>query len=224
MIKTIVILSVTLAVSLQQGVVEEPAAMEAVTKQVAVVAARPVDYGTVFADDCFIGDSITGGLSYYGLLREDQVISHLGFTLLKAVGELDWVRKNQPSDIYLLFGSNDLGPNVTNESFIKNYRALIAALREAAPQSRIYAQSVMPVTAKEANSRPHLSAARLDVLNRELYQMTLEEKVNYVNIRKVLQIHADEYLYEPDGVHFRAVFDRYWLDYLIEQTKKAREE
>jgi hypothetical protein len=220
MLKTIVVLSVALAASLQQGVVEEPAALGAVTEQIAVIAARPVDYGTVFAKDYFIGDSITGGLSYYGLLREEQVVSHLGFTLLKAVGELERVRENQPENIYLLFGSNDLGPNVTNESFINNYRLLIAALREAAPQVRIYAQSVMPVTASEAKSRPYLSAARLDDLNRELYQMTLEEKINYVNIRKVLQIHPDENLYEPDGVHFRSAFDRYWLDYLAEQTKK----
>lgn len=220
MLKTIVVLGVAMAVSLQQGVTEEPAAMTAVTEQVAVVAARPPDYGTIFARDCFMGDSITGGLSYYGLLREEQVISRLGMTLKKAAGELDWVRENQPENIFLLFGSNDLGPNVTNESFITDYRAMIAALRAAAPKARIYAQSVMPVTAREAGNRPHLSASRMDELNRELYQMTLEEKVNYVNIRKVLQLHEDETLYEPDGLHFRSAFDRYWLDYLIEQTKR----
>ncbi|MDR1069643.1 MAG: GDSL-type esterase/lipase family protein [Gracilibacteraceae bacterium] len=219
MLKTIVILSVALATTLQQGVTDDPAVMGAVTEQVAVVAARPVDYGTVFARDCFMGDSITSGLSYYGLLKEEQVISHLGFTLKKAAGELDWVRENQPENVFLLFGSNDLGPYVTNESFISDYRAMIAALRDAAPEARIFAQSVIPVTAKEAVSRPYLSASRMDELNRELYQMTLEEKVNYLNIRKVLQLHADENLYEPDGLHFRSVFDRYWLDYLIDETK-----
>ncbi|MDR1605252.1 MAG: GDSL-type esterase/lipase family protein [Gracilibacteraceae bacterium] len=224
MLKSIVVLSIALAASLQQGIVEEPAVMDAVSEQIAVVAARPVDYGTVFARDCFIGDSITGGLSYYGLLREEQVISHLGFTLGKAATELDWVRENQPENIYLLFGANDLGPNVSDETFVENYRALITALHAAAPQARIFAQSVMPVTTREAKSRPYLSAGRLDELNRSLYQMTLEEEANYVNIRKVLQIHADEDLYEPDGLHFRSLFDRYWLDYLMEQTKKNRED
>ncbi|MDR1961004.1 MAG: GDSL-type esterase/lipase family protein [Gracilibacteraceae bacterium] len=220
MLKTIVVLSVALASSLQQGIVEQPAVIGAMSEQIEIVATRPVDYGTVFARDCFMGDSITGGLSYYGFLREEQVISRLGFTLKKAAEELEWVRDNQPENIYLLFGANDLGPGVANESFLADYRAMIVALREAAPQAKIYAQSVMPVTPEEALARPHLSAGRMDELNRELYQLTLEEKINYVNIRKVLQIHADEYLYEPDGVHFRSAFDRYWLDYLIEQTKK----
>lgn len=139
----------------------------------------PVPEGTAqpdsYLDDAvFIGDSLTTGLSLYGLLPEDQVLADTGInpqtiltrecisqdgmdkTVLDAAASLD------PGKIYIMLGANGVA-FLNFEDIVDWYGQLIDGLKAEHPETEIYVQSILPVTREKEDET--LNNERITELN-----------------------------------------------------------
>lgn len=176
------------------------------------------DYKSIFNGDVFVGDSISDGLAYYDFIDSSNVIAKLGFTLLKAENEVDKIASLKPKNIYILFGANDMDAKLSSEMFTQRYEKLIKGIKAKSPNSKIYVQSILPVSDKAVKSKPYLNSARINEFNNALKKMAKKENINYVNIASVFK-DSNTDLHEGDGIHFKYQFYILWLNYLADNTK-----
>jgi lysophospholipase L1-like esterase len=176
------------------------------------------DYKSIFNGDVFVGDSISDGLAYYDFINSSNVIAKLGCNLLKADNEVDKIASLKPKNIYILFGANDMDAKLSSEMFTQRYEKLIKDIKAKSPNSKIYIQSILPVSDKAVKSKPHLNSARINEFNNALKKMAEKEDINYVNIASVLK-NTNTDLHEGDGIHFKYQFYILWLNYLADNTK-----
>lgn len=164
----------------------------------------------------FIGDSITEGISAYGLLDETNVLAVKGCTILKAEKEIDTIVKRNPDKIYILLGSNDLLYGMDSKKFSSEYVEFIHHIKDKLPDSKIYIQSIFPVSKDVENEKPMLSNSRIDEFNTELKSMADQQGISYINVEKLLKddmgiINED---YTSDGIHVKYKVYSIWLDYV----------
>lgn len=148
-----------------------------------------------FDDAVFVGDSITHGLAFYGLLDSQQVVAgesvNLETALYKtpytnsegqAVSVFDAVKAQSPKKIYVMLGTNGI-EWTDKEKLASMYESLIVKLKEAAPDAIIYIQSVLPVT-KELNDNVNrdLTNEKINAFNDLLLELAQKEQVYYLNV------------------------------------------
>lgn len=162
----------------------------------------------------FIGDSITEGISAYGLLNDKNVLAVKGLTVLKAEKEIDTIAKRNPERIYILLGSNDLLYGMDSEKFSSEYIEFIQHIKDKLPDSKIYIQSIFPVSKDIESKKPMLSNSRIDEFNTRLKSMAKEQKINYINISEFLKDNSGimNKDYTSDGIHVKYKFYSIWLD------------
>jgi hypothetical protein len=164
----------------------------------------------------FIGDSITEGISAYGFLNGVNVLGVKGLTILKAEKEIDTIVKRNPDKIYILLGSNDLLYGMDSKKFSSEYIDFIKHIKDKLPESKIYIQSIFPVSKDVENEKPMLSNSRIDEFNSELKSMADQQGISYINVEKLLKddkgiINKD---YTSDGIHIKYKVYSIWLDYV----------
>ncbi|HIQ58503.1 MAG TPA: hypothetical protein IAB22_03555 [Candidatus Merdivicinus intestinavium] len=192
-------------------------------------AAQPESY---FDDAVFIGDSLTTGLSLYGLLPEEQVLADTGInpqTILtrECISQdgtdktvLDAAAALSPAKIYIMLGANGVA-FLNFEDIVDWYGQLIDGLREEHPDSEIYVQSVLPVTREREDDT--LNNARITELNGLLQEMAADKGVFYLSVNEAI---ADEEGFLPtdlsaDGMHFGTTVYEEWLQYLLCHTAEG---
>lgn len=177
----------------------------------------PIDYVyKYYYDDLFIGDSIFTGLHLYGILSADNVAAEKGFTPSGAHYNtlsdydgtaVDYAGYIKPKHINIMLGSNGLGPNVSIPNMIKDYKELIAALKEITPNSKICVISVPPITKdSSAAEAAGITKEMIDDTNKQLKKMCTEINVSYFDLNTHLSddkgYFKEEYA-EVDGLHFK---------------------
>ena len=171
------------------------------------------DYKEIFKDSLFIGDSITDSLSGYEMLNDRNIIAKLGLTASKAKNEIGNVECGNFSDIYILFGMNDILMGIDKQRFVQDYIDLINIIRKKLPNANIYVQSILPVSSNVQNKKTLLTNLRIEEFNNGLIRMCEDENINYINLRSLLE--GKEDLREPDGIHPKYAFYGQWLSYLV---------
>lgn len=184
-----------------------------------------------FDDAVFIGDSVSSGLSYYGIFPEEQVLADTSvnfesvlyktpFTDLNGnyVTTYEAVSCRNPGKIYIMLGANGI-EWLDLDRLMSNYETLITKLQEIAPNAVIFAQSVTPVTRSlDQDPDRDLTNEKIDAFNEALYELCGELEVYYLNVAEDFK---DDEGYLPDeaspfdGLHFtRDYYQSVWLEYL----------
>ena len=175
------------------------------------------NYKVLFNEDLFVGDSLTDSLSFYEILEDKNVIAKLGLTLIGGKKELDNIVEANPSNIYLMFGMNDILRKIDGKQFADEYAEFIQSIQEKLPNSNIYVQSIPPVLSHVKKKKPLLSNENIDKFNEALITMCKEENVNFLDLRPIFS--ENENLIEPDGIHLKYKFYNLWLNYIIDNVK-----
>ena len=178
-------------------------------------------------DAVFIGDSLTYGLSAYEILPKEQVLASTGInpqTILSTacieteagtLTVLDALAQKTPGKIYIMLGANGVG-FLPKETVIDFYGQLIDGIRALFPETPIYLESILPVTA-EKSSDPKYANTKIDEYNAAIEALAAEKEIYYVYVAEALK---DEYGNLPsglsaDGMHFGKTTYQVWLDYLL---------
>ncbi|MCE5195945.1 MAG: GDSL-type esterase/lipase family protein [Negativicutes bacterium] len=169
----------------------------------------------IFQTTAFIGDSITEGLQILPPFDTVAIMAGRGLTLLQATENLaDWQAGN-PAAIFILLGINDMNyTSVDAAVYCSRYNDLLDALTQYYPDSTLYVQSILPVTADYASTL--INNERITEFNNALKKLCAEKKITYIDISLPFCL-ADGSLnpeMSPDGLHL--YFRQYgvWLGLL----------
>ncbi|MDR2606001.1 MAG: S-layer homology domain-containing protein, partial [Oscillospiraceae bacterium] len=123
----------------------------------------------------FIGDSLTHGLYLYGKMRDPDYFFSTGMSVFKATAgkfsapdgtELtlsDMLSAKSYSEIYLMFGINELGANVGD--FTEAYGTIIDKVAELNPDAEIFIQSVLPISEAKHKSADIFTIDKITTFN-----------------------------------------------------------
>ena len=186
---------------------------------------------SIFCTASFLGDSLTQGMQIY-----DTGLPEAMFCAYKGVGPnavvngtsckradgvkevpMDALAAQQPTELYVLLGTNVLNRDGDYSSFLTYYRLMLDMLTQSLPNTTIYVQSVTPVRPEVRQTHPGLYRDRLCAINNELAAITLEKGCHVLNLWEAL---ADdngdlkaEYA-QKDGIHIKPEGYTAWVDYL----------
>ena len=184
-----------------------------------------------FADAAFLGDSITEGLSYYGInvggalvlgyqgTSPNQIVNRVALTGEDGTEQvpLDILAERQPAKLYLLMGTNALTAEGNDEGFLAYYGRMLDELKAALPNTAIFVQSILNVRPEALEKSPGLSPTRLASINASIRAMCAEKGCYYLNLTEAFT-GEDGYLTESyaqtDGIHLTVSGYSSWIDYL----------
>ena len=182
-----------------------------------------------FDDAMFVGDSITEGIKLYEVMSNTTVLSSTGINLdsiftKQVVTSADGSKKTiieaskdyNPGKIYVLMGINSMLSG--EDAFVASYERVIDELIAQHPDSILYIQSILPVTADyEKRKNAVTDNATIDAYNKRLKALAEQKGVYYLNVAEIFKdetgaLHAQAS--PKDGIHFGANWYRKWFDYL----------
>ncbi|MGG4107461.1 GDSL-type esterase/lipase family protein [Paenibacillus lautus] len=175
-------------------------------------------YQVFFQNSVFFGDSITEGLSFHDVLKEENVLAGAGKTAEFALQDMDELIKRDPERIFILLGSDDiLWPADNPKAYsMNNYAKLIGTIKEKLPQAKVTLLSVTPVTAKAEELEPRYK--NINDYNQGLKELAEKENIGYVDLSPIFSNGSND-LYDSDGIHFKPEFYTRMLDLLKDQVE-----
>ncbi len=153
----------------------------------------------------FLGDSMTDEGDWSKLFPDLPVINRGigGDTTLGVLNRLDQVIALQPSQIFLMIGTNDLCFNSSIPDTMTNYRKILNRLHNELPDTKIYIQSVLPFNETIFPSRALRTNGNIKQLNVQIEKLAHEYNYPYIDLTPALT-GSDGRLpsnYTVDGLH-----------------------
>ncbi|RRJ65893.1 lysophospholipase [Paenibacillus oralis] len=172
---------------------------------------------SLFQNSVFLGDSITEGLSYHDVLEEENVLAGAGKTAEFAMEDIGELARRNPEHVFIQLGSDDiLWPTDNPQEYsLKNYAALIEAIKKKLPHADITVLSVTPVTDEALAKEPRYQ--NIGDYNEGLEELAAKEQIIFADLTPVLTDHPE--LYDTDGIHFKPEFYRLMLDVLKDRVE-----
>lgn len=183
----------------------------------------------------FVGDSIIGGLSAYGLMDTSRVISCEGISPLKINEQtfstpnygtntaLGAVRASNAQNIYIMLGTNGVGYDY-GEKMAGCIDEFVKDIKTSMPSSKIYIMSITPVTAsreaKSSSENGRILNTQIDEYNKLLLEIADKWGVYYLDVNSELK-DASGKLPENvsgDGVHLNKATYETIYDYILSHT------
>ncbi len=186
---------------------------------------------SVFNTASFLGDSLTQGMQMYASGLQNAMFCAYrgvgpntvvnGTTCKRADGvkeiPMETLTAQQPTDLYILLGTNVLNRDGDYSSFLTYYRLMLDMLSQSLPNTNIYVQSITPVRPEVRQTHPGLYRDRLCEINNELAAIALEKGCSFLNLWEVLADDngdlKEEYA-QKDGYHVKPEGYTAWVDYL----------
>ncbi len=180
-----------------------------------------------FANDLFIGDSISTGIYLYNKLDMKNVAASVGYTPYKAYSNdidlpdgtsgtaVEYAKRMQPTRIFIMLGSNGLASASAMED---SYSTLIDKLSVACPDTAIYCISVSPVTEDSTGAaNGGITNDMVISFNTFVKSMCTDKGIRYIGFYSEITdsdgYFMEEYA-EADGLHFKGItYDR-MLNYI----------
>lgn len=193
------------------------------TAETAIDITLPMPYTQeYYANDLFIGDSISTGLYLYEYLEKDNVFAEVGLNPESALTKqidgmtcIDKAEEMNPKRIYIMLGSNGLA-FMDGEYMAKKLVELIAELEMACPTAKICVISIPPVS-KAHDSEGNETMEKINTYNSALEAMCSEGGFTYVDICTLFKdsegYFADKYA-ANDGLHFQGSTYSLMLGYI----------
>lgn len=184
----------------------------------------------------FLGDSITEGMAIYAtgytnaqvrgyrsagpqIIVNNSVVHDYARNVDEAA--LDAIVASQPDFLYVLFGTNALVNQGSEDSFIAYYDKMIEILQQNLPGVAIYIQAIPGVQETVVQTKPGLDNARIQTINNMLANIALTRGCYFVNIQEALTYpdgsQIDEYQ-TSDGIHMGPAGYAAWANYLATHT------
>lgn len=171
-----------------------------------------ISYRKVFANTCFVGDSLLNGLEVYNILNPDRLITQVSARLGHLEDNLKKIVAMNPKILILHYGVNNLWDNDTGMGwFIDDYTELVLKLKKALPYTRIIVSSIFPVDEELATAEIFTYIPKH---NQALKKMCAATGVEFLDSTSLVAGCKD--YYASDGIHFTASFySEKWLPFIV---------
>lgn len=159
------------------------------------------DMGQEYVDKfVFLGDSTTYGLGYYEAVNKAQVWTPASGTLTldrwntativyedaTEISIVDAVTKKQPEYMLITLGVNGIS-FMEEDYFIEVYSALVQAILEASPDTKIILNSIYPATARYASSGTGINNEKITAANGWVERIAEAQGLKYLDSASVLK-------------------------------------
>lgn len=138
----------------------------------------------------FLGDSITDFFRINEYFHGAYVINRgisgdttdgVLFRLPESVYHL------QPSKVFLMIGTNDLGENKTEQDILHNIEQIISAIQANCPETKIYLESIYPISnLRHKKVRRFIVGKRtndkIQRINEKLERLAQEKNIFYIDV------------------------------------------
>lgn len=177
-----------------------------------------VDYDEeFFADDLFIGDSISTGYSGYGILNEKNVFAKIGLNPLSALetevttvnGDMlltDAVSLTTPKRAYVMLGSNGIDW-LACSNMLDAISDIVDAIHDASPETQVICLTIPPITKEYDEANEELAVMdKIHDYNSRLAQLCDDKDIQCIDITTMLEDNEGyfvDYYAETDGMHFK---------------------
>jgi len=167
----------------------------------------------VFANTCFVGDSLINGLETYNILNSDKIISQVSARFSHLEDNIKKIISLNPKVLILHYGINMLWFDDTGLGwFIDDYSELVKKLKKQLPHTRIIVSGIFPVNEEVATDGIFI---RVPDHNLAIEKMCKEIGVEFLDSTELV-LGCKEY-YGSDGIHFSASFySEKWLPFIVE--------
>jgi lysophospholipase L1-like esterase len=121
--------------------------------------------------------------------------------------------------VFINFGTNEMGWPYY-DSFIQYYAKLVQTIRQYSPDAKIYAQSILPVTASRGLQGDAINNENVKTLNEYIQRFANENGCVYLACDSAVMDENGQLPEEAstDGVHLSIDYCKYWLNYIIDKT------
>lgn len=136
-------------------------------------------------DIIFVGNSITNGAEWVELFHNPNVKNRgiSGDICMGVYDRLDAILKGKPAKIFLLIGINDVNRGTSADTIVSRIKLITQKIKHDSPKTKLYLQSVLPVTDHYKMFGGHTSRAQvIPEINEGLRQLAREEKVTYIDL------------------------------------------
>ncbi|MFC8689443.1 GDSL-type esterase/lipase family protein [Brevibacillus porteri] len=198
----------------------QPPASEMTRQAVDISTPEQASYASQYQTSVFLGDSITEGLSYHDVLKQENVLAGAGKTAEFALQDVDELVKRKPKHIFIQLGSDDILWPTDNpkEYSLSHYGQLIERIKVRLPETPITILSVTPVTAEAEKAEPRYR--NIGDYNEGLKELASNVQVGYIDVSSIVAAHPD--MYDADGIHFQAEFYPILLDYVKDELGRQK--
>ncbi|WP_373155602.1 SGNH/GDSL hydrolase family protein [Bacteroides cellulosilyticus] len=169
-------------------------------------------------DIIFLGNSITNGGEWAELLGNRHVKNRgiSGDVCMGVYDRLDPILKGKPAKIFLLIGINDVSKGTPADTIVKRIGMITKKIRQVSPETKLYLQSVLPVTDYYKKFNGHTSRAQIiPQINEGIKKMAENEGVTYIDLyshfldSKTGKMNTD---YTNDGLHLLGKGYLKWIE------------
>ncbi len=154
------------------------------------------------AEIIFLGDSLTDLCEWSEFFRNNRIKNRgiCGDTTDGILNRISNIVESQPQKIFIMISINDLNQGREVESIFDNYKQILEVFKNQIPETKIYIQSVLPVTKRFNEAEIN---EKIVQLNAKLKDLAKEFSVQYIDLfsyflDKNNQLDAR---YTLDGVH-----------------------
>ena len=136
-------------------------------------------------DIIFLGNSITNGCEWAELFDNPHIKNRgISGDICEGVYDrLDPILKGKPAKLFLLIGINDVSRGTSADSIAGGVKRIIEKIQSDSPRTKIYLQSVLPVSDVYNMFQSHTSKGKVVVdLNSRLVELAKDKKVFYIDL------------------------------------------
>lgn len=177
-------------------------------------------------DIVFLGNSITNGAEWSELFQNKNVKNRgiSGDICTGVYDRLDAILKGKPAKIFLLIGINDVSRGTPADTIVNRIRLIARKIKTDSPKTKLYLQSVLPVTDHYKMFQGHTSRWQVvPEINKGLISLAAEEGVTYIDLyshfmdEKTGKMNIE---YTNDGVHLLGKGYMKWVEIVKPYMKK----
>lgn len=169
-------------------------------------------------DIVFLGNSITNGCEWSELFADSRVKNRgiSGDITMGVYDRLGPVLQGKPAKIFLLIGINDVARGFSVDSIVGNIGLIIDKIRKESPATRLYLQSLLPVTDHYHLFEGHTSrGALVPQINERIKQLAEGNGITYIDLYARFVDPSTEKMntsYTNDGLHLLGKGYVVWRD------------
>lgn len=137
------------------------------------------------SDIIFLGNSITNGGEWAELFDNPHVKNRgiSGDVCMGVYDRLDAILKGSPAKIFLLIGINDVDRGASADTTVERIGMIVDKIRKDSPSTKIYLQSVLPVSDHYKMFNGHTSRWQVvPEINKGLVRLAADRGVKYIDL------------------------------------------
>ena len=167
----------------------------------------------------FVGNSITNMHEWWEAFDNPDIINYgvSGAVSDEVVANLESMVACQPSKMFLMIGTNDLGTSGINTTahVMGNLRIILDRFAAESPATQVYVQSILPSSA-------HNNLALQQTTNDSIKALCAQRGLTYIDLWDALYpICQGNTAYTYDGTHLTAQAYRIWCNAIAEHVGTA---